>query len=151
MLLNLVRTSRSDADHNGDVEVFGTLDVVAAFPEDADDLTLFTLEREAVLIPAATYLVTLTVSQRALRGELWTPLPDGRLPDVHAVPHRSGIRIHALNESKQSQGCIGVGRAHTATTITQSRAALTDLCGRLVAAEGRHEDVSIVITEAANV
>ena len=147
MLLNLVRNSRT-TDPSGDVAVEGVMNVVPAFPEDGEALALFTLERAAVMIPAATYTVTLTTSERAIKGELWTPLADKRLPELQHVPGRSGIRIHALNEAKQSQGCIGVGRAHTATRITDSRLALTDLCHRLVAAETRHEDVQMEITDA---
>lgn len=94
----------------------------------------FTLERVQVAIPAGRYPVVLTVSQRAMDGQLWTPDPDHRLPLIDNVPNRSGIRIHALNEAYQSDGCIGVGMHQMGITIRQSRAALTTLVSILAIA-----------------
>lgn len=50
-------------------------------------------------IPAGTYKVILSYSNRFKRI----------LPEVCNVPHFLGIRIHSLNNSSQTEGCIGVG------------------------------------------
>lgn len=86
-----------------------------------------TLERQGVEIPAARYRVSLTVSQRATDGQLWSPDPDHRLPLVMNVPGRSGIRVHAANEARELQGCIAIGLQQMGVTIRQSRAAVTQL------------------------
>jgi hypothetical protein len=93
--------------------------------------TYFTLERLGVEIPPGLYRIVLSVSQRSLRGELWSPRPDHRLPEVLGVPGRTGIRVHALNDAGQSDGCIGIGKVHSAEQIGLSRAALTEFTTRL--------------------
>lgn len=85
----------------------------------------FTLERVQVAIVPGRYRVLLTVSQRAIDGQLWTPDPQHRLPLIADVPGRSGIRVHALNEASESDGCIGIGMHQMGATIRQSRAALS--------------------------
>lgn len=95
-----------------------------------------TLERLDVLIPIGRYKVLLTPSYRATVGTLWSPLPDHRLPLVCDVPGRDGIRIHALNDASESDGCIGVGMMQIGhTKIGQSRIALIALVNQLIDAE----------------
>lgn len=117
----------------------------------------FTLERLAVCIPPGRFRVRLTVSRRAIRGELYTPDPQNRLPLIEDVPGRDAIRLHAFNTASQSLGCVGVGddvdatleaRAHRAATLEHSRAALDLLVARIDAAEQRNEDVFITIEAA---
>ena len=75
----------------------------------------------------------MTTSARAQRGELWTPAPDWRLPLVLNVPGYEGIRIHAGNLPKDTQGCILVGDTRAEGAVYQSRTALTRLIEALVA------------------
>ena len=115
----------------------------------------FTLEREAVAIPPGTYPVLFTVSARAAQGSLWTPDPDHRLPLIDQIPGRTGVRLHALNEARQSDGCPGVGyEAHDATrpqtgpTITAARLALADLLDHLKPAWKWNQAVTITVEAA---
>jgi len=91
------------------------------------DFFSWTLEPALPIIPLGLYLVELTVSGRAQRGELWTPDPQYRLPLLVAVPGHEGIRIHAGNYPKDTQGCILVGDMRSGEAIYQSRPALTRL------------------------
>lgn len=102
-------------------------------------------------IPAGRYRVRLTVSERARRGGLWSPRPDGVLPLLEDVPGFTGIRIHAGNGPEHTEGCILVGRGRTAEAITQSRPALTALMGRLQEAVDRGEAIWITITNERGV
>ena len=54
-------------------------------------------------IPAGTYNVIVSVSNRFKK----------RLPEVLDVPGFKGIRIHAGNSSKDTEGCIIVGSVNT--------------------------------------
>lgn len=75
-------------------------------------------------IPAGTYRVLLTVSDRAKQGTLWSPNPKSLLPLVLSVPGRNGIRIHAGNISAETEGCILVGTWTGGEILSSSRAAL---------------------------
>lgn len=86
-------------------------------------------------IPAGEYEILLTVSERAQRGALWTPQPDGVLPLLIEVPGFTGVRMHAGNTAANVEGCIAVGRWDGAEALEQSRPALTELMSRLRAAD----------------
>lgn len=77
-------------------------------------------------IPAGTYRVTMSVSQRFQR----------RLPLVEQVPGFTGIRIHAGNTDADTEGCILVGRGRGADSLTDSRVALEALVVKIEAAIG---------------
>lgn len=102
-----------------------------------DGRILYTLEREDVMIPAGEYPLTMTYSPRFKK----------RLPLVEGVKGRSGIRIHAGNYARQSEGCILVGLdceknpQATDARLVASRVALT----RLITGIDWHDDVRIVI------
>lgn len=119
----------------------------------------FSLERLAVLVKPAVYDLDLTLSGRATKGELWTPFNDPKsalysetkwrnyLPELLNVPGHTGIRVHALNEAYQSDGCVGIGnKQYDADTILDARPALEALCRVLVAekAAGRSSQLEIV-------
>lgn len=78
-------------------------------------------------IPAGTYVVKLTVSDRAKRGHLWTPDKNFKLPQIMDVPGFVGIRIHAANTALDVEGCIGVGTWSGGESIYKSRPALSSL------------------------
>ena len=72
-------------------------------------------------IPAGTYRVQVTQSQRFGR----------RLPVLVSVPGYTGVRIHAGNRAKDTEGCVLVGRARGPGAIYESRLALDPLVKRL--------------------
>lgn len=107
------------------------------------------LERLAVMIPEGRYLVTLTVSQRAIAGSLWAPYDDHKLPLLHDVPERSAVRLHAGNHVFDSQGCILVGSEHDSTELMHSRPALTRLVNELRSAERNEDQVWLTVRSQA--
>lgn len=100
-------------------------------------------------IPAGKYRVALTVSDRAQKGELWTPDERFRLPQLMDVPGRTGIRIHALNTANETLGCIGVGVWYGGEFLTKSRDTLRNLIDRLDIEEIAQRESYIEILEAA--
>jgi hypothetical protein len=106
------------------------------------------LERVGVAIPEGRHPLHLTVSARAREGLLWAPRPDCKLPEI-TVAGRTGIRIHALNEAQQSEGCIGAGFTHTETTIGQSRPAVSAIVAALEMAEGLGDQVYLTVRDAS--
>ena len=71
----------------------------------------------ATAIPADEYDLVLSLSMRFRRV----------LPEVVDVPGFTGIRIHAGNTIEDTEGCLLVGSARTARTVTGSKVALEKL------------------------
>ena len=94
------------------------------------DFFCWTLEPTPPVVPVGMYQVDMTTSARAQRGELWTPASDWRLPLLARVPGHEGIRIHAGNFPKDTQGCILVGNERQRGAVYKSRAALRRLLER---------------------
>ena len=80
-------------------------------------------------IPSGRYRLAWTWSNRFKRPMLL-------LVDV---PGFAGIRIHALNRSTESEGCIGPGMDLEANGVGSSRAAVSLLEGLLVGPHGLHD------------
>lgn len=72
-------------------------------------------------IPAGTYGLTISQSPRFGR----------RLPFVENVPGFAGVRIHAGNRAKDTEGCILVGRGRDGEAVTQSIVAFAELFATL--------------------
>jgi hypothetical protein len=98
-------------------------------------------------IPAGTYSVLLTVSPAVAAGRLWSPLPTTELPLLINVPGFDGVRIHAGNTDKQTQGCILVGDWSGGEFIKNSRARLEQLCDLMAAAKMMRQSVTIEIND----
>lgn len=94
------------------------------------DFFSWTLEPAPPIVPVGIYEVELTVSPQAQKGELWSPDSEHRLPLVLHVPGHEGIRFHAGNFPKDTQGCILVGDMRSYEAVYQSRPALSRLISR---------------------
>lgn len=89
-------------------------------------------------IPAGTYKVTITPSQRFGRD----------MPLVNDVPGFSGIRIHSGNTDQDTDGCILLGTTIASDDfIGNSKAAFALFFVRLQNAIERGEDVTLTIKD----
>lgn len=80
-----------------------------------------TIERLSTCIPTGRYPLAVSYSPRF----------KCMLPLVSSVKGRSGIRIHSGNTSKDSKGCILVGKLDSNFTIINSRVTLRLLLDKL--------------------
>ena len=67
------------------------------------------------------------------------------LPILLGVPNFEGIRIHAGNTAKDTQGCILVGRNQRVGEVLESRKWLYELKQKIVEAKKRGEPVWLTI------
>lgn len=86
-------------------------------------------------IPAGRYRVILNWSNRFGKS----------LPLLLDVPQFRGIRIHAGNTAKDTEGCILVGRNTQPGTLTESKATMADLMQVLTSANNRVEEIWITV------
>lgn len=128
MILRLVRKWIEDEATIGELYVDGVFEAFTL-----EDLVRDEKIPGQTAIPAGTYKVILTTSERVRRGGLWSPRKDCALPLVCDVPGFEGIRIHAGNGAKDTSGCVLVGkvRGEVPGQIFGSRAALTALVDKI--------------------
>lgn len=81
---------------------------------------------KATAIPAGTYRVRLTMSNRFQRI----------LPEVLDVPGFTGVRIHAGNTAADTEGCVLLGVRRSGVALVESRPAVGALVDQMVAASG---------------
>lgn len=86
-------------------------------------------------IPAGVYAVEITASPKFGR----------RLPLLLNVPNYSGVRIHAGNQSRDTEGCILPGRGRNGDALTQSMLAFSELFRKIERACEAGEPVRIRI------
>ena len=86
-------------------------------------------------IPEGRYAVVISYSPKF---KAWLPILLG-------VPMFEGIRIHAGNSAKDTQGCILVGRNQRVGEVLESRKWLYELKMKIVEAKDRGEAVWITI------
>lgn len=89
----------------------------------------------ATAIPAATYDVVITPSQRFGRP----------LPLLVNVPGFSGIRIHPGNTIADTEGCLLPGRLRAAQRVGESRVACEKLLQKIEAAIAAGERVTVAL------
>ena len=75
----------------------------------------------------------------------WSPKMKAWLPILLGVPNFAGIRIHAGNTAKDTQGCILVGRNQRVGEVLESRKWLYELKQKIVEAKKRGEPVWLTI------
>ncbi len=92
-----------------------------------------------VAIPEGRYAVVITYSPKM---KAWLPLLLGG-PDFNRL--WSGIRIHAGNTAKDTQGCILVGRNQLVGKVLESRKWLYELKQKITEAKARNEPVWLTI------
>ena len=105
-----------------------------------DGVAAFVLEPVGEEIPTGRYPYRLTVSGRAQRGTLWTPLaewfpahPDRwLLPELLDVPGRTAVRSHSGNRAADSDGCLLHGTTRVPDAVVGSRPMLTRVVGLLL-------------------
>jgi hypothetical protein len=113
------------------------------------------LERTSKRIPLGVFAMLFTVSARAAKGELWTPDPQYRLPEIIVPDHhlitedpRVGIRVHAANRAMQLLGCVATGTRNGAGLI-DSRAALEAFVALVAAASLAKEPMTMEVANVA--
>ena|SRR3990167_8340906 len=109
--------------------------------DDAENrLYLFTLEDQMrpegvkvdgeTAIRAGRYRVVITRSPKFKKY----------LPEILGVPGFLGVRIHSLNNRKQTEGCIGVGLECADEEIHRSREAMSKLMQKIARRDGEDPD-----------
>lgn len=89
-------------------------------------------------IPAGKYRIDVTYSQRFQK----------LMPILINVPNFTGVRIHAGNTARDTEGCIIVGKTSHIDYISQSRDAYDALFRKINQAMGRDEEVWLEIINA---
>ena len=86
-------------------------------------------------IPAGTYLVTITYSNRFKKN----------MPLVEGVPGFEGIRIHSGNTAADTEGCILVGKNTQKGKVLESKATFDSLFAKIRDAFEMKETIYITI------
>jgi len=88
-------------------------------------------------IPRGTYEVRLTYSSRFKKT----------LPLLISVPRFRGIRIHAGNTAKDTEGCLLPGTTRSENSVGQSKRAFNKLFKKLEKAKRENKQITIEVKE----
>ena len=142
MELNVKRIARKDGYTIG--RLFINNEYFCDTLEDADRGLKDTMQVNEILakkvkaqtaIPTGKYDVILTFSPRFKRV----------LPLLLSVKGYEGVRVHAGNTNKDTEGCLLVGENKVKGQVLNSRATLEKLMSILLECEKRKEKVTILI------
>ena len=96
-------------------------------------------------IPAGTYKVWLTVSQK-FKNKPWAKKYGGKVPEIVSVIGFSGVRIHPGNTAADTEGCIIVGDNTAPGKLTGSTKRYYELMDNyIVPALERGEEITLTI------
>jgi hypothetical protein len=132
MIIRLVRTDFTDKETIGEIYVDDVFECYSLEDVVRDGNVKVAGE---TAIPYGTYNVSITYSPRFGRY----------LPLLNSVPNFSGVRIHAGNTHKDTEGCILVGTAKGKNSIQNSRVAFAKLYNKMVYALQHGDKISIII------
>jgi hypothetical protein len=132
MKLRLVRTDLLDSETIGELYVDDKFECYTL--EDVVRDTGVKVAGETA-IPYGVYDISITYSPRFGRY----------LPLLLSVPNFSGVRIHAGNTHKDTEGCILLGTAKGTNSIQNSRVAFAKLYNKMVYALQHGDKISIII------
>ena len=92
-------------------------------------------------IPVGTYTVILSYSNRFKKV----------MPEIQNVPNFTGVRIHCGNSSKDTEGCLLVGKwdGKTENWISDSKNSYNKLYPLLEEAFNKKENITITIKDIA--
>jgi hypothetical protein len=140
MKLKLVRTYIGDGFTEGKLYVDGTFEcyTVEDMDRKLENLGCSAKVQDSTCIPRGTYKVTISHSLRFKR----------HLISVMGVPCFTGIRIHSGNSSKDTEGCIIVGRTNTRDSddwVSESRVAYEALHKKVKYALSSKEEVTLEV------
>ena len=92
-------------------------------------------------IPTGTYTLVLSYSNRFKKT----------MPEILNVPNFSGIRIHCGNSSKDTEGCLLIGKwdGKTENWISDSKNSYNKLYSLLEEAFNKKENITITIKDIA--
>lgn len=124
LYINDVRICETLEDEDRGLQEFNPLEVIKAKKIKGE-----------TAIPVGTYQVTWTYSPRFKK----------MLPLVNGVPGYEGIRIHAGNKAKDTEGCILCGRNTEPGMVTNSRYWTNKVNSMIEDAIKRKEQVTITI------
>jgi len=102
-------------------------------------------------IQAGTYNITLGPSPKFEgSSDPWERQMGANVPHLMNVPNRQFILMHWGNTAKDTEGCILVGLGHSVDFISQSRAAFTDLIGKMTIAANSGESLTLEVLDPPN-
>lgn len=134
MKLKLVRTECNDEETIGELYVDGVFECYTL----EDVVRDFSIKVHGeTAIPYGIYDIIISYSPRFGRY----------LPLLLDVPNFSGIRIHAGNTHKDTEGCLLVGTQKGKDSILNSRKAFATLYNKMVFASQNGQPLSIEISK----
>lgn len=93
-------------------------------------------------IPRGTYKITMDVVSNKFKSRSWAKPYGGKLPRLLNVPGYEGVLIHPGNTSKDTLGCILVGKNNIVGQVTNSVNTFHTLMNKLLAEK---DDITITL------
>ena len=150
MELTLKRIARRDTYTIGKLYINGEYfcdtieDKDRGLRQDMQPSVIRAIKRKGVTaIPTGRYRVTLDVQSQKFRKKPMYQFCDGYLPRLVNVTGFEGVLIHVGNTSKDTEGCLLVGKNTKVGKVLESRQTFVKLYGVLL--EGKSDGIYITI------